>query len=179
MNFLTRCSKNVRIINASRRIHSSTSLANEGIREQLLAGVKQAMKNKDHVSSMTLRSVLSEVYNLDKSSGSNISSSAVIGVLRKAVLRRTESASQFVKGERPDLAKTEVCEAEIISAFLPPMLSEAEIDRVLKEVAPSCPQDGNPKKILGSIFKSFYSKVDKANVDSDLVKSRAEALLNL
>lgn len=95
------------------------------------------------------------------------------------LLFQTESASQFVKGERPDLANKEVREAEIISALLPPMLSEAEIDRTLSEVIPSSPRDGNPKKVLGLIFKSFYSKVDKANVDPDLVKSRAEALLGL
>lgn len=94
-------------------------------------------------------------------------------------LFQTESASQFVKGERPDLAEKETREAAIISVFLPPMLSEAEIDKVLREVAPSCPRDGNPKKALGSIFKSFYLKVDKANVDPELVKSRAEALLNI
>ncbi|KAN0090960.1 Yqey-like domain containing protein [Tylopilus felleus] len=179
MNIWSQCLKSSRILSASRRFHSSVPLGNEGIREQLLAGVKQAMKNKDQASSMTLRSVLSEVYNLDKSSGSRISSSAIVGVLRKAVLRRTESASQFLKGERPDLAEQETREAEIISALLPPLLSEAEIDRVIKEVISSCPQDGNPKKALGFIFKSFYSKVDKANVDPDLVKNRAEALLNL
>ncbi|KAH0827575.1 GatB YqeY domain-containing protein [Lanmaoa asiatica] len=149
-----------------------------GIREQLFAGVKQAMKNKDQASSMTLRSLLSEVYNLDKSSGSKVPSSVIVGVLRKAILRRTDSASQFVKGERLDLAEKEAREAEIITAYLPPMLSEAEIDRVLKEVASSCPRDGNPKRVLGSILKSFYSRINKANVDPDLVKSRAEALVN-
>ena len=92
---------------------------------------------------------------------------------------QTESASQFMKGERHDLAEKETQEAGIISAFLPPMLSEAEIDGVLKEVASNCPRDGSPRKVLGLIFKSFYSKVDKANVDPDLVKSRAEALLNV
>jgi len=95
------------------------------------------------------------------------------------LLFQTESASQFVKGERSDLAEKEAREAEIISAFLPPMVSQAEIDRVLREVASSCPHDGSPRKALGLIFKSFYSKIDKANVDPNLVKSRAEALLNL
>lgn len=94
------------------------------------------------------------------------------------LLFQTESTAQFMEGERHDLAEREVREAEIISAFLPPMLSEVEIDRVLKEVASDCPRDGNPKKVLGLIFKSFYSKIDKTNVDPDLVKSRAEALLN-
>jgi len=180
MNLLLQCSRSSRILVSVCRFHSSAPFrASEEIREQLLTGVKQAMKNKDQVSSMTLRSVLSEVYNLDKSSGSKVSSSVIVGVLRKAVLRRTDSASQFMKGDRPDLAEKEVREAGIISTFLPAMVSEAEIDKILKEVAASCPQDDNPKKAIGLIFKSFYAKVDKANVDPDLVKSRAEALLNL
>jgi uncharacterized protein YqeY len=62
--------------------------------------------------------------------------------------------------------------------FLPPLLSQAEIDRVLQEAIAECLQDSNPKKVLGLVFKSFYSKVDKSSVDSDLVKSRASALLN-
>ncbi|KIJ67590.1 hypothetical protein HYDPIDRAFT_108449 [Hydnomerulius pinastri MD-312] len=153
--------------------------AQEDIRERLTAGVKQAMKNKDQVASMTLRSVLSEVYNTDKSSGSKVSSSAIVGILRKAAHRRNESAAQFIKGERPDLAEKESHEAEIISAFLPPLLSEAEVDRILEEAIAECPQDGNPKKVLGMVFKSFYSKVEKSDVDADIVKNRAEALLTV
>ncbi|KAF8836424.1 GatB/YqeY domain-containing protein [Paxillus ammoniavirescens] len=177
MNFLARCPRSTRFLAVS-RFHSSTISANEDIRERLTAAVKQAMKNKDQVASTTLRSVLSEVYNLDKSSGSKASPPAVVGVLRKAVLRRTDSAAQFIKGERSDLAEKESREAEILSAFLPPLLTDAEIDRVLQEVIAECPHDSNPKKILGLVFKSFYSKVDKSNVDSDLVKKRAVALLN-
>lgn len=101
------------------------------------------------------------------------------GIIVHTITFQAESAAQFVKGKRLDLAAKETQEAEIISAFLPPMLSEAEIDKVLKEVALTCPQDGNPKKVLGLVFKSFYSKVDKANVDPDLVKSRAKTLLNV
>ncbi|KAF9222616.1 GatB YqeY domain-containing protein [Gyrodon lividus] len=175
MNFLFRCSRSTL---AASRFHSSAISANEDIRERLTAAVKQAMKNKDQVSSMTLRSVLSEVYNLDKSSGSKVSSPAVVGILRKAVHRRTESAAQFIKGERPDLAEKESREAEVISAFLPPLLLEAEIDRVLREVIAECPQDSNPKKVLALAFKLFYSKVNKLNVDPDLVKRRAVVLLN-
>ncbi|KAG6330334.1 hypothetical protein ID866_8755, partial [Astraeus odoratus] len=143
-------------------------------------------QNRDSTASTTLRSVLSEVYNLDKLSGSKVSPSAIVGVLRKAVLRRvsslrpTESTREFVKGGRPDLAEKESHEVDIISAFLPPLLSESDIDRVLKAAIVECPQDNaNPRKMLGVVLKSFYSKVDKATVDNDLVKRKAEMLLNI
>ncbi|KAH7888358.1 GatB YqeY domain-containing protein [Phlebopus sp. FC_14] len=177
MNNAFRRSRTVRVL-ATRRFHSSAVFASEDVRERLTAGVKQAMKSKDQAASTTLRSVLSEVYNLDKSSGSKLSSSAIVAILRKAVLRRTESAAEYIKGARPDLAEKESREAEIISEFLPPLLSEAEIDRVLKEVISECPRDSNPRKYTGMVFKSFYSKVDKSNVDADIVKSRAEILIN-
>ncbi|KAL4074301.1 Yqey-like protein-domain-containing protein [Scleroderma citrinum] len=162
-----RCSTGMRY-SASRAFRTSATVAYEDIRERLTAGVKTAMK-----------SVLSEVYNLDKSSGSKVSSSTVVGVLRKAILRRRLSVAEFTKGGRTDLVEREAREAEIISAFVPPMMPEAQIDLALKEVLAEYPEDSNsnPRKSLGVVLKTFYSKVDKSNVDADLVKRRAEALL--
>ncbi|KAI6044687.1 Yqey-like protein-domain-containing protein [Pisolithus marmoratus] len=158
--------------------HFHSSLVNLDVREKLNAAVKTAMKDRDLVTSTTLRSVLSEVYNLDKATGFKAPSSAVTGVLRKAVSRRTESATEFMKCSRPDLAAAESREAEIIAALLPPLLLETEVDCVLKEVIGECAtEDANPRKVLGHVLKAFYSKVDKSNVNADVVKRRAEALL--
>ncbi|KAI6098941.1 GatB/YqeY domain-containing protein [Pisolithus croceorrhizus] len=139
----------------------------------------RSSQDKDLVTSTTLRSVLSEVYNLDKATGSKAPSPAVVGVLRKAVSRRTESATEFTRCSRPDLAEKESREAEIIAAFLPPLLSETEVNCALEEAVGECVTDGvNPRQVLGRILKAFYSKVDKSIVDSGFVKRRAEALVN-
>lgn len=160
-----------------RYFHSS--LVKLDVREKLNAAVKMALKEKDLVTSTTLRSVLSEVYNLDKATGSKAPSPAVAGVLRKAVSRRTESATEFIRCSRPDLAAKESREAEIISALLPPLLSETEVNCALQEAVGQCVTDDvNPRQMLGRILKAFYSKIDKSNVDSDFVKRRAEALAN-
>lgn len=88
-----------------------------------------------------------------------------------------DSAGQFIKASRPDLAQKEQREADILSAFLPPLMSETDIDHVLNEVIAETTLDGEPRKILGQVYKSFYSKVDKSNVDTETVKRKAEALL--
>ncbi|KAI6026365.1 GatB YqeY domain-containing protein [Pisolithus microcarpus] len=161
-----------------RYFHSS--LVKLDVREKINAAVKMALKEKDLVTSTTLRSVLSEVYNLDKATGlQGASPPQVAGVLRKAVSRRTESATEFIRCSRPDLAAKESREAEIISALLPPLLSETEVNCVLQEAVGQCVTDDvNPRQMLGRILKAFYSKIDKSNVDSDFVKRRAEALAN-
>ena len=67
-----------------------------------------------------------------------------------------------------------------LTSYLPLLLSEAEIDKVLKPVIDGVRatlKPGESKKLVGLVFKSFYSQVDRSNVDPDLVKKRAEALL--
>jgi len=149
-----------------------------GLRDRLLLGVVTAMKNNDTFSSTTLRSVLSEVYAADKLSVKKlVPTSVILEILRKATSRRNESAAVFTKALRPDLAKKEQREAELLSTFLPPCLPEDEIDRVLSDIIALQPRKCDPRKNLGEIYKAFYFKVDKTLVDPVLVKARANALL--
>lgn len=90
---------------------------------------------------------------------------------------QTESASQFTRASRPDLAEKEKREADVLTNFLPPLLSEAEIDHTLTEVIAALPSGTDPRRGLGLVFKGFYAMVDKSVVDSDVVKKRAEVLL--
>ena len=95
---------------------------------------------------------------------------------------QTDSAAEFAKASRQDLADKEQHEAAILQAFLPPLLPEADIDRVLREVLSSpaiteATAKGPPQKALGQVFKAFYAQVDKSSVDPDLVRQRAQALL--
>ncbi|GLB37254.1 putative yqey-like protein [Lyophyllum shimeji] len=106
-----------------------------------------------------------------------VPSSTIANILRKAALRRNEAAAKFTEASRQELADKELRETEILSRFLPPLLSEAEIDHALRQVIGSLPADVDPKKALGRIFKEFYLKVDKSSVDTALVRQRADTLL--
>jgi len=156
---------------------STHELVTNDIRSQLMNEVKTAMKNKDAVTSTTLRSILAEVYAADKASNAKISTSIIANILRKAVIRRTDAASKFAEASRPDLADKENREVEILSKFLPPLLPETEIDRILNEVIKTLPAGTDPRKSLGIIFKGFYAQVDKSTLDTSIVKQRAEKIL--
>ncbi|KAI0746970.1 Yqey-like protein-domain-containing protein [Daedaleopsis nitida] len=165
-----------------RRTFSDASTSD--VRAKLMAELKDAMKTKNTVKSTTIRSVLSEVYAADKAASGTAPPSAVIGILRKAATRRTDAAVEFTKASRPDLAEKEQQEAAILNAFLPPLLPVADIDRVLRELVAAPPlsdalaKGGPPQKVLGQVFKAFYGQVDKSSVDPDLVRQRAQALLD-
>ncbi|KAJ7078904.1 GatB/YqeY domain-containing protein [Mycena belliarum] len=131
------------------------------------------MKSKDAFASTTLRGVLAEVYSADKAANKQVTSSAICSILRKATARRIDSAAQYTAHARPELAEKEISEADLLSRFLPPLLSEADIDQNLQKILADLPK---PPK-AGDVFKLFYSTVDKATVDSQKVKQRLDELL--
>ena len=95
---------------------------------------------------------------------------------------QTDSAFQFTAASRPDLAAVETREAELLTKFLPPLLSQTEIDTYLRDIIVEEQRKhgaDNPKKVFGQVLKTFYVKVDKSSVDGQLVKKRAEELLSL
>lgn len=160
------------------RMSTAPSTSND-IRSQLMTELKAAMKIKDTFKSTTIRSVLAEVQTADKARPEPLSTSGIVSIIRKAATRRTETAAEFEKAARQDLAEKEKREAELLQIFLPPLLSQVEIDRVLHEIVEEQkPRPGdNMKKVQGMVMKAFYSKVDRSTVDAELVKSRAEAAL--
>lgn len=71
-------------------------------------------------------------------------------------------------------------EHTFLTSYLPSLLPEAEIDKALKPIVSglkAAAKPGESKKLIGLVFKSFYSQVDRSTVDPDLVKKRADALL--
>lgn len=148
----------------------------------------------------SVQSILSDVYSADKkiSNGKKVDSLTIATLIRKGCTRRVrtlqfkmsalfvthplaqlDSADQFNRASRPDLAAKERQEADFLAWFLPPLLPEAEIDRILKGVISEQPSETQvyPRKSIGKVFKTFYAKVDRSSVDPDLVRRRAEAIL--
>lgn len=90
---------------------------------------------------------------------------------------QTEASSKFTEAKRPDLADLEQEEVVLLSKFLPPQLSATEIDAQLMAIVNALPKDLDPKKLIGTILKEFYSTVDKASVDANLVKGRTQEVI--
>lgn len=89
---------------------------------------------------------------------------------------KTDAAAQFHEAKRADLAVKEEKEANLLSTFLPPLMSSEDIDSGLKTILANLPAGTDPKRSLGLALKEFYLKVDKSAVDASLVKKRAQAL---
>jgi uncharacterized protein len=111
-----------------------------GIREQIDADLKDAMRagEKDKVGA--LRLVVSELQKAAKEGSDDEQA-----VLRRERKRRQEAADAFRQGGREDLAAGEDAEAQLIGAYLPPELSEEELQtivtRAVRDSGAASPKD--------------------------------------
>ena len=93
----------------------------------------------------------------------------------KLFKQRKETYELYVQQDRPDLAEEELAQAKIIEAFLPKMMTEAEIiievKAAIDATGASGPQDMG--KCMGMLMKKLAGKAD-GKLISSLV--RAELL---
>jgi uncharacterized protein YqeY len=96
--------------------------------EQVRADVIRAMKAGERDVAGALRLLVSELQKDVKEGNGD-----ELAVLRREHKRRLDAASQFENANRPDLAHREQAEAEMISRYLPPDLSDHQLDEIIAD----------------------------------------------
>ncbi len=143
------------------------------LQDTIMIALKAAMKSKDTLALTALRSVKSAILLAQTKSGSDgsISEADEVKLLQKLVKQRLDSAEIFTQQNRPDLAAPETAEAEIISQFLPEMLSEAAVEKAVVTAIEKLEAEGmkDMGKVMGYLSKELSGKTDGKTI-STLVK---------
>ena len=97
--------------------------------------------------------------------------SQVSSAIQKQVKQRKDSAANFLKQDRQDLAEPELAEIAVLEQFLPEALSEEKIEEVvlatINKLGASGMQDMG--KVMGIVSKELAGKADGKTI-STLVK---------
>lgn len=135
-----------------------------GLRARLQADLTVAMKQRSAAAVQTLRGVLAAVTNeAIAQKREELPDPEILRVLEREAKRRREAADVYDKGARPDRAAAERAEADLIAAYLPSQLSDAELEAIVRE-AVSAASDKNVGKIMGAVMAKVRGKADGARV---------------
>ena len=124
------------------------------LRERLDSDLKDAMRAKDELKLLTIRAIKSAVkYKEVEAANKVLDEPAIIAVITTQVKQRRDSAAEFKKANRLDLADKEEKEIAILQLYLPTQLSAeqltAEIARAVTEAGAKSIKDlGNVMKIV-------------------------------
>jgi len=133
-----------------------------------------AAKNRDKLTLGVLRFVKSSLDALRKDKGENLTDEEVIAGLKKRIKQGKDSVEKFTAGNRSDLVETESKQLEIVSAYLPQQMTEAEleavVDKVILEAQVTSKKDFG--KVMGLVVKESAGRAD-----GKLIKSIVEKKL--
>ena len=127
---------------------------------------KSALKDKNELLISTLRLLKNAIHNLEIEKQHSLSQEEIWQAVEREIKKRQEAISEYQKAQRQDLAEKEKEELKILSAYLPPKLSEDEIKKlvsgaILKTKAKS-------QKDMGRVMQEVMSQV-KGKADGAVV----------
>ncbi len=137
------------------------------ISEKIQKDMVEAMKAKEELRLSTLRMVKSALQMKKIEKRADLDEKEEVAVLSTLIKQRKDSAEQFTKGNRPELAQKEQDEIVIIEAYMPKAVSEAD---VIATVKATIAEMGAPTmKDMGTVMKNTMAKFCGARVDGKLV----------
>jgi uncharacterized protein YqeY len=107
------------------------------VREEIKENMKRALKAGDSLRVSVLRMLLSDIRNAEIKKKAGLGPDEIIKIVKTGIKRRRESIDLYLQGQRPELAEKEKKEIEILQSFLPPQLSEAEVEKVVRSAIES------------------------------------------
>jgi uncharacterized protein YqeY len=144
-----------------------------GLKERLDQDMKAAMREKAQLKLDTIRMLKSAIKYREIELMKPLDDAAIHGVIASEIKRRRDAVEQYKAGHRQDLADKEQTELELLQAYLPQQLSEAELGAKVDEAVQKTGAKG--MKDMGAVMKALMPEVQgraDGKVVSDLVKAR-------
>lgn len=94
--------------------------------------MKAAMRAKESARLSAIRLLLSAMKQREVDERIELSDADVMSIIEKMIKQRRESIVQYEKGGRADLADVEKFEVDVLSAYLPQQMAEAEVIAALE-----------------------------------------------
>lgn len=143
-----------------------------GIKQDLMAALKEAMQNKDTLKKDTITMLRAAILQVEKDGQKELSESEIQAIVAKEVKKRKESIADFEKGGRQDLVEQTNKEIEILSNYLPEQLSEAQVVELVVATISAVGATGmkDMGKVMGALREKTAGKADGKLV-SDVVKA--------
>jgi uncharacterized protein YqeY len=124
--------------------------------EKIRTDLTSAMKAQEKDRLSTIRMLQSAIKNEQINLGHELSDEEAMSVIRKSVKQRQDSVEQYTKGNRPELAAKEQAEIDLLRTYLPPELSDEELESGIREIIASI--GAQSKKDMGKVMKEATAR---------------------
>ena len=146
-----------------------------GMKDTILADIKDAMKAKDSVRLSTLRMLSSTIKNREiELRPESITEQDILAVIKKLCKQRRESIEQFAAAGRQDLVDQESSELAVLQSYLPKAPSREELEQLVGKVIAQL--GATTIKDMGPVIKEVAAQT-QGTADNKLISELVRAKL--
>ncbi|ALL68606.1 MULTISPECIES: GatB/YqeY domain-containing protein [Paraburkholderia] len=132
--------------------------------------MKAAMRARETERLGTIRLLLAAIKQREVDDRVELDDAAVTAVVDKMIKQRKDSIAQFETAGRTDLVDKEKAELDVLSAYMPAQLSDAEVaaevQAAVAQVGATGPQDMG--KVMGVLKPKLAGKADMTAVSAQV-----------
>ena len=146
------------------------------LNNRILEDIKTAMKAKDADRLSVLRMVKANLMNKKIEKGAELTDEEIQKAMQTLVKQRRDSAEQYEKGGRAELAAKENAEIVFIEEYLPQAASKEEIEAAVE--AAIAETGASSMKEMGAVMKAALANLQGKTADGKTVSETVKAKLS-
>lgn len=127
------------------------------LKEKLMEDLKDSMKSKDKVRKNVVTLVKAAIKQREVDERIELDDTDIVDIIAKQIKQKKDSIEDFEKGNRQDLIDLTNEEIKILLDYLPPQLSEEELDLIVKNAVEQT--GAQTKKDLGKLMSLIMPQV--------------------
>lgn len=144
------------------------------MKERLLEDLKTAMREKDVRRKDMLQIIRAGILQVEKDSRLPVDESMIFDIMAKEHKKRSETVSELQNSDRRDIIDKYLAEMAIIETYLPPQLSEPEIEQLVREAIAA--SGARAARDMGLVMKVLMPEI-KGRADGKLVNQIVRRML--
>lgn len=145
------------------------------IYERIRADILTALKARDNVTALILRTVDAAIQRAAMDQNKPIEDALVTTTLRKAVKNLTDAKEEFGKGGRADLVAANDNEIRVLEKYLPQALDPAKLEALVNEAIQET--GAQSKKEMGKVIGALKKRPEAGLIDFGAVSKIVQSKL--
>ena len=143
------------------------------LKSKITDDMKAAMKAREAQRLSAIRLLVAAIKQREVDERKDLSDGEVVTVIEKMIKQRRDSISQFQAANRQDLVAGETFELNLLSAYLPKQMTDADIAEEVSAAIAQTGAKGVPEmgKVMGVLKGKLAGRADLGKV-SALVKAK-------
>ena len=137
------------------------------LKDQIKSDVKDAMRAKDVVKRDTLRNIQASIKQIEVDERRDVTDADIESIMMKYLKQREDAKTQFADAGRNDLVEKEDAEIDIIKAYLPEPIDNAELETVLNDIIATVGAESmkDMGKVMAAAKATIGSRADGGRIN--------------